>query len=192
MQWVEENLSKTIAEVDQCHERYALIAKSLGKTDEEDKKIELVAKQLLLAYESTALSLQLVIRERQKLEEEVQIVQSTQTNINKAVQNLNKEKLKTLQSAHQKENEAYTIENEIASAKISKLNLQVVVDQLREKSLSQIGDLKEKESVITKYQNDIRQRNDEIEKKVYRVDRLNKKFDRMYVNLISDFVLISL
>ena len=125
------------------------------------------------------MSLQLVIRERQKLEEELQIVQSTQTNINKAVQNLNKEKIKTLQSAHQKENEAYTIENEIASAKISKLNLQVVVDQLRVKSQSQISELREKESTITKYQNDIRQRNDEIEKKVYRVDRLNKKFDRM-------------
>lgn len=145
----------------------------------------------MLAYESTALSLQLVIRERQKLEEELQIVQSTQTNINKAVQNLNKEKIKTLQSAHQKENEAYAIENEIASAKITKLNLQVVVDQLRVKSLSQISELREKESTITKYQNDIRQRNDEIEKKVYRVDRLNKKFDRMYVNYLFDFSFIS-
>jgi hypothetical protein len=132
-----------------------------------------------LTYESISLSLQLVIRERQKLEEELQLVQSTQTNIHKAVQNLNKEKVKTVQSAHQKENEAFAIENEIALTKISKLNLQVIVDQLREKNLTQINELKDKENTITKYQNDIRQRNDEIEKKVYRVDRLNKKFDRM-------------
>ena len=146
MQWVDENLTKTIAEVEQCHEKYALIAKSLNKTDEEEKKIEILAKQLLLTYESTTLSLQLVIRERQKLEEELQLVQSTQTNINKAVQNLNKEKVKNLQSAHQKENDAYAIENEIALAKIAKLNLQVVVDQLRDKNLTQIAELKEKEN----------------------------------------------
>lgn len=177
--WVDENLTKTLAEVEQCHEKYTLLTKSLNKTDEEEKKMESLAKQLLLQYESTNLSLQLVIRERQKLEEELQVVQSTQTNINKAVQNLNKEKTKTLQVSHQKENESYAIENEIATAKINKLNLQVVVDQLREKNMAQINELKEKENTIIKYQNDIRQRNDEIEKKVYRVDRLNKKFDRM-------------
>ena len=172
-------MTKTITEVEQCHEKYSLLAKSLNKTDEEEKKIDLLAKQLLLTYESISLSLQLVIRERQKLEEDLQIVQSTQANINKAVQTLGKEKLKTIQSAHQKENDVYAIENEIALAKINKLNLQVVVDQIRDKNNSQILDLKDKENTILKYQNDIRQRNDEVEKKVYRVDRLNKKFDRM-------------
>jgi chromosome segregation ATPase len=36
-----------------------------------------------------------------------------------------------------------------------------------------------KESLIEKYQIEIRQRTDEIEKKMYRVDRLNKKYEKM-------------
>merc|ERR1719230_2544461 len=40
-------------------------------------------------------------------------------------------------------------------------------------------ELHAKEDMISKYQLEIRQRNDEIEKKMYRVDRLNKKYDKM-------------
>ena len=41
------------------------------------------------------------------------------------------------------------------------------------------SDLTEKDKLIEKYQMEIRQRNDEIEKKMYRVDRLNRKYDKM-------------
>jgi uncharacterized coiled-coil DUF342 family protein len=39
--------------------------------------------------------------------------------------------------------------------------------------------------LIAKYQLEIRQRNDEIEKKMYRVDRLNKKYEKMVESAVS-------
>jgi len=42
-----------------------------------------------------------------------------------------------------------------------------------------VAELKEKDGLIEKYEMEIRQRNDEIEKKMYRVDRLNRKFEQL-------------
>merc|ERR1711871_1119883 len=43
----------------------------------------------------------------------------------------------------------------------------------------EVQGLQEKDKLIEKYQLEIRQRNDEIEKKMYRVDRLNRKYEKL-------------
>jgi coiled-coil domain-containing protein 40 len=181
--WVEENLSKMVIERDQLQERYTLMKKSLSQTDTDNKKLDSIAKQLASEEETILQSIQVVTQERQSIDEEIQLVISTKTNISKAVENLLKEQLKVIKKIHTVENEENSIKNEIARTKVDGFNAMTLNDQLKGQVESVSRVLAEKESIISKYQLEIRQRNDEIEKKMYRVDRLNKKYEKMVENV---------
>eukprot|EP01039_Chlorochromonas_danica_P006106 gene6106-6723_t len=179
LSWVEESLHKIKTERAAMQERYTLLSKSLAQTEAEGKKLDVTTKQLGNEMDGVIQNLQVVTQERQKMEEELQLLYSTHANVNKAVTNLDKDSGKMLKLIHQKEMEGNEIENQIARTKVDRLNLQGVNDQLREHMQSATKEVQEKESLAAKYQLEIRQRNDEIEKKMYRVDRLNKKYEKM-------------
>lgn len=179
LRWVEEALAKIKAERDAMNERYTLLTKSLGQTDAEMKKLQLAHKVLGQDTEALIANLQTVTRERQKLEEDVVIAKSNHANMNKAVKNLIREQEKLLKKLHEKENEYAEVQNEIARAKVEGLNQTGMNDRLKDQLSVVVGELKSKEALVEKYQVEIRQRNDDIEKKMYRVDRLNKKYDKM-------------
>ena len=179
LQWVEENLAKIKLERDQLEERYTLLQKSLTQTDGEAKKLDGLAKQLGAEAETLLQSLQVVTQERQKVEAQVAQANSMHGQTNKAVVNFQREIKKMMDKVHGEENVANGIENEIARTKVDRLNASAFNDQLREQHGAVMKELAGKEGMISKYQIEIRQRTDEIEKKMYRVDRLNKKFDKM-------------
>jgi coiled-coil domain-containing protein 40 len=179
LQWVEENLVKIRQEREAMQERFALLTKSLAQTDGEMKKLEGLSKSLLADAESLLQNLQIVTRERQRMEEEMQGSKSTHSNVNKAVANLAKKKLKVMKTIHDREIEGINVDNEISRTNLDKLNCNMQNDQLRDTLKTNTKEFQEKEALIDKYQVEIRQRHDEIEKKMYRVDRLNKKYDKM-------------
>jgi chromosome segregation ATPase len=179
LRWVEDNLAKIRVEREQMQERYTLLSKSLAQTDAESKKLDTVAKQLGNEGDSIIQSLQVVTQERQKLEDELLTLYSTHSNVNKAVDNLGKDQTKLLKRIHDKENEANEIENDIARTKVDRLNCTATNSQLQEQLATVDKEVREKEALAAKYQLEIRQRNDEVEKKMYRVDRLNKKYEKM-------------
>lgn len=179
LQWVEENLSKIRTERDHLQERYTLLSKSLQQTDAEGKKLDLIAKQITADAESLLSNLQIVTQERQKIEEQINQAHSTNANVNKAVTNYRRDQAQVLKKIHAREIEANEVENEIARTKVDRLNLASSIDQLREHHNVAIKEMRDKEAMIAKYQLEIRQRNDEVEKKMYRVDRLNKKYEKM-------------
>jgi len=179
LRWVEENLTKIKTERDQLQERYTLLTKSLTQTDGEAKKLDGLAKQLGADAESLLQNLQVVTQERQKVEDQAASANSMHGQTNKAVDNFGREIKKVLDKIHLKENEADGIENEIARTKVDRLNASAFNDQLSEQHAAVMKELSDKEGMIVKYQLEIRQRTDEIEKKMYRVDRLNKKYDKM-------------
>ena len=179
LQWVEDNLSKMRAERDQLQERYTLLSKSLQQTEIDAKKLDGVTNQLRLDAESLLQSLQTVTQERQKLEDEVQLAYGSNSNASKAVQNLRKNQAIVLKQIHAKENEETEVQNEISRTLVDTLDAVTVRDQSKEHLSSAIKELKDKEVLIEKYQLEIRQRNDEIDKKMYLVDRLNKKYEKI-------------
>ena len=179
VQWVEENLTKIRQERDQLQERYTLLSKSLEQTDAEAKKLDALAKQLGNEAEQLLQNLQVVTLERQKVEEQMNTSIGMSAQTNKAVEGLLKEQARVLEKIHEKETEANEVENEIARTKVDRLNSQSYNDQLAEQHGGVMKELQAKEDMISKYQLEIRQRNDEIEKKMYRVDRLNKKYEKM-------------
>jgi chromosome segregation ATPase len=178
-QWVEENLIKIRQERDQLQERYSLLTKSLNQTDMDSKKLELFAKTLDTDSESLQQNIVTVSQERHRTEDEVAITFSAKSNVSKATENLLKDQVKLLKKIHERENEGNEVENDIARMKVDRLNASSLNDQLGEQHGVVVKELEEKEAMIGKYQLEIRQRNDEVEKKMYRVDRLNKKYEKM-------------
>lgn len=179
VKWVEESLQKLKSEKDSLQDRYSLLQKSLTQTDSDTKKLELINKQLRIESETLLQNIQVVIRERQQLEADIQLNLSTKSNISKAVQNIMQEQSKLIQRNHKLENELHDIENEIAKTKIDTLNEKNSSDHVKTQYNNNQKDLQEKESLVAKYQLEVRQRNDEIEKKMYRVDRLNRKYNKL-------------
>jgi chromosome segregation ATPase len=179
LQWVDENLTRIRVERDQLQERYSLLTKSLAQTDMEAKKLEIVAKSLNTDADSLAQNLVMVTQERQHMEDDVQVTQSARSNVSKATANLIKDQGKLLKKIHERENEGNEVENDIARMKVDRLNASSLNDQLQEQHGIILRELEEKEAMIGKYQLEIRQRNDEVEKKMYRVDRLNKKYEKI-------------
>eukprot|EP01041_Mallomonas_annulata_P004007 gene4007-7982_t len=179
LQWVEDAVAKAKLEREQLQERYAMLNKSFVQTESDSKKLDGQSKQLKIDGEALLQSLMIVARERQRVEEEVQLTLSAQSNVTKAVQNLLKDQSKILKRIHERENESSDIENEIARTRVDALNASSTNDQLKEQLGTTSKELQDKDSLVEKYQVEIRQRNDEIEKKMYRVDRLNKKYEKM-------------
>lgn len=179
LNWVEENLNKIKTERDQLHERYTILTKSLQQTDLEAKKLDLVAKQIGADAESLLSNLQIVTLERHGLEDAINATFSAKSNINKAIVNLRKQQSEILKKIHKMEMEDNEVDNDIAKATVDKLNITSMLDQLIEQHGVVMKELHDKEAMIAKYQLEIRQRNDEVEKKMYRVDRLNKKYEKM-------------
>lgn len=179
LQWVEENISKMKIERDQLQERYALLMKSLNQTDAESKKLDQQSKQLNTDADTLLQNIQVVTQERQKLEDEIAAQRAAKLNVSKTVDNLSKEQIKILKQIHDIENEGNDVDNELARTRVDKLNAMAINDQIKEQFDALSTELRDRENLIGKYQVEIRQRNDDVEKKMYRVDRLNKKYEKM-------------
>ena len=67
------------------------------------------------------------------------------------------------------------VDNELARVRIDALNTKAHNDQLKETLQSFDVKLQEQEDLIQKYQREIRQRHDDVEKKTLRVAFLNRK-----------------
>lgn len=108
----------------------------------------------------------MVNRERQSLELTILEKANEKVTVAKAVKNYSKSMQQLKQKIHDKEMETANIENELSRIRIDALNTDAHNIQLREMLDKAVTDLTDKDKLIEKYQLEIRQRNDEIEKKM--------------------------
>eukprot|EP00753_Platysulcus_tardus_P018560 PLAT6916.1.p1 GENE.PLAT6916.1~~PLAT6916.1.p1 ORF type:complete len:923 (+),score=651.50 PLAT6916.1:76-2844(+) len=177
--WLEDQLRSIAAERSKLSERYAMLKRSLDSTDREMQRVTTEALNLADQMAVVDKNLQLVVRERQKLEEGIASNKSTQTTVSKAARNLAKTAEKVQLVIHEKELEGSGLKNELSRIKVDSLNTASHNSQLRESLDSFVAELKEKDALIEKYEMEIRQRNDAIEKKMYVVDRLNRRYEQL-------------
>ena len=96
-----------------------------------------------------------------------------------AALSLAREEKALLVKIHTKEIEAANIQNELARLKIDAVNTEAHSTQLKERIDIELADLSQKENEIEHIEKGIRRHNDEIEKKMNRVDHLNRKYQKM-------------
>ena len=166
--------------------RYGMLQKSLAQTDKESSRLLLEQQNLKEQIATLDNNRQVVDRERRGLEESVAANRSTQTTVSKAARNLAKSAQRVQSDIHAKEMERANMENEAARIRLDALNTEAHNTQLAEGLSGLVQNLRDKDQLIEKYELEIRQRNDEIEKKMYLVDRLNRKYEQLTANVVDE------
>jgi chromosome segregation ATPase len=176
---LEEQIAKILTERDALAERYQMLQRSMAQTDDEEKNVDSIKEELEKKLETVVQNVQVVNRERQKLELSRPNKENEKLTVAKAVKNYSKAMGDLKETQHAKEMEATNVENELSRIRVDALNTEAHNVQLREMVQKAVTDLNDKEKLIEKYQMEIRQRNDEIEKKMYKVDSLNRKYEKL-------------
>eukprot|EP00968_Pinguiococcus_pyrenoidosus_P014777 scaffold1350_cov249-Pinguiococcus_pyrenoidosus.AAC.3 len=184
--FVEEAIAKIRADRAVLEERFALLQKSLGTTEAQEGELEVARRALMVQIENLNNSIQTVARERNKMETSILEEKNLQLTASKAVKNLNKQSAQLLSQKHATGFEIANLDNEMSRINIDKLNTEAHTVQLRGTLQKVLDELKAKDRLIEKYQLEVRQRNDDIEKKMYRVDRLNRKYEKMMENVVDE------
>ena len=148
-------------------------------TDEEEARIVEEGKHAKDGLSQLSTNIQIVTVERQKIEKQVLAEESNRTTVSKAVRNLQKQAAGVKDRTHDLEIQQAHLENELSRIKVDALNTAAHNAQLKDTLEGMVSKLREQDDLILKYQSEIRQRNDDIEKKMYRVDRLNRKYEKM-------------
>merc|ERR1712014_291604 len=117
-----------------------------------------------------------------KIEDET----SEQTTSERVASNSQKRTSKILEEIAQKEVETQTLMNEIARVTVDSLNTKAHNQMLKDR-YKQLGDeLAEREKLIEQYEQEIRKRHHQIEKKQLYVDQLNRKYDEKRTKLEAE------
>merc|ERR1712187_984526 len=86
----------------------------------------------------------------------------------------------------QKEVETQTLHNEIARVTVDSLNTKAHNQMLQDRLKQLADDLSEREKLIEQYEQEIRKRHHQIEKKQLYVDRLNREYDEKRTKLEAE------
>ena len=178
-QWMNEKVKKFNDERATLEERYNLLKTSLEQTETQFAQLDINYEAVVVQIGGLDKNLEAVSRERKKLEQDALAKRAEQLTHSKAAKNLAKEALAIQSKIHGKEGEESNIHNEMARIRVDTLNTKAHNVQLKETLTKLLDDLKDKDKLIEKYEMEIRQRNDSIEKKMAMVDRLNRKYEKL-------------
>merc|ERR1719203_2770945 len=131
-------------------------------------------------------NVQSVSREITMLVGKIEDESSEQTTCDRVSANSKKRMTKIHEEMAQKEVDTQNLHNEIARVTVDSLNTKAHNQMLKER-YKQLGeDLSERERLIEQYEQEIRKRHHQIEKKQLYVDRLNREYDEKRTKLEAE------
>jgi coiled-coil domain-containing protein 40 len=179
VEWMKSKMKDYADERSVLQERYELLKKSLEQTVATQDQVYSDYDAIVVELKGLEKNLEAVSREKVKVEAEILLHKAEQTTHIKGAKNLAKE-AQSLQEVIQKhEQEESGVLNEMARIRVDILNTKAHTESLQKTTDSLIGELAAKDKLIEKYEMEIRQRNDQIEKKMHTVDRLNRKYEAL-------------
>lgn len=146
------------------------IAQTEGETDRMNKEKASIEEKMNI-LEKSIMSLHTKTKE---IRDDIINHASQQKTIEKSSANLLKQTKQTYQNIAQKEIEIEDISNEISRVRIDNLNCVQQNELLKKKLDDLIAELKEKENEVEKFEQDIKQRHNRIDKRQLMVDKLNR------------------
>jgi len=163
--FVDKEVEKLIGVQEKANERFKLLKKSLDKTDNELKLVTLQQKGITSQVRDFEQNYRTVMAEKNKLEDYITQNASTQTTVSKAVTNMKKQQKQARTQVREKEATKVVLENEVAKLKVDALNTKAHCVALKKTMGQCLGELKTQDTLIEKYELEIRQRHDDVEKK---------------------------
>jgi chromosome segregation ATPase len=176
---MEEQIARIMAERDVLAERYTMLQRSMAQTEDEEKNANSIRDELKKKLDTVQDNITVVARERQAVEAAIMDVANEKTTVSKAVKNYAKAMKAIKEKVHEREMELANVDNELSRVKVDSLNTDAHNVQLRKLVAAAVAELADKDKLIEKYQLEIRQRHDEIEKKMGKVEGLNRKYEKL-------------
>merc|ERR1712079_408801 len=130
-------------------------------------------------------NVQTVSREITGLVSKIDDETSEQTTCERVSANSQKRIRKIQQETEQLENETQNLHNEIARVTVDGLNTRAHNQMLKDRHKELCDDLVEREKLIEQYEQEIRKRHNQVEKKQLYVDRFNKECSDMQKDWIQ-------
>ncbi|CAM9155762.1 unnamed protein product, partial [Phaeothamnion confervicola] len=177
--FVEGRLVAAREERAKLSERFALLQRSLVQVEGEEKEVDAAAKQLAARGDAQQAAVQAVTSERVRIEDEASAHKGEQSTASKAVRGLRRRAAAAVVAARAAESEEAALLNELARIGVDSVNTEAHNGQLRATLAAQSEQLAAHDALVQRYRQEIRQRNDEVEKKMLRVDRLNGRYEKL-------------
>jgi len=161
------------------HEKFAMLNKSLEQTDGELTRV--TQQEVALEQEVNMLEAQIqkIMMETKKLQDSALTNLGEQVAVEKGAANTVHATEKLRSKRDEMEMAAAQMHNELARIRVDTLNTMSHNSQLGGQLNALNQELTEKDTLMSKYEQESRRRNIEIEKKQHELDLLNKKFDTL-------------
>ena len=178
-EWMKTKMKDFADERAVLQERFELLKRSLEQTVSTQDQVYADYDAIVVELKGLEKNLEAVGREKIKVEQEILLHKAEQVTHIKGAKNLAKEAAAIQEVIQKHEQEESSVLNEMARIRVDILNTKSHNDSLQKTTDSLVGELTSKDKLIEKYEMEIRQRNDQIEKKMHTVDRLNRKYEAL-------------
>merc|ERR1719408_1202891 len=167
-------------------EHFNVLKRSMDAATEETAKLNMNIADHEHQHQVVEKNVQQVSRDTTALLTKIDDEVSEQTTLDRAAANSKKRIKRIREEITQKEVETQNLHNEIARVTVDSLNTKAHNQMLKDRLKQLSEDLSEREKLIEQYEQEIRKRHHQIEKKQLYVDRLNREYDEKRTKLENE------
>merc|ERR1719460_3595497 len=186
MAHLNSNMTQHKQDREKLMELFNFHKKSMDGATEETTKLNMQIAEHEHNHQVIEKQVQQVSRDTTTLAVKIEEEYSTQTTVDRAAGNSRKRIKKLQEEMATKEVETQNLHNEIARVTVDSLNTKAHNQMLKDRLKQLSEDLSEREKLIEQYEQEIRKRHHQIEKKQLYVDRLNREYDEKRTKLENE------
>ncbi|CAE8616802.1 unnamed protein product [Polarella glacialis] len=186
MQYLQTQMTTIKQDREKLMDQFNLLKKNMDSHIEETTKLKSGITEHTRSMEVVERNMQSVSRDITAIVSKIDEESSEQTTSERVASNSQKRMKKIREEIAQKEVDTQNLHNEIARVTVDSLNTKAHNQMLKDR-YKQLGDeLSEREKLIEQYEQEIRKRHHQIEKKQLYVDRLNREYDEKRTKLEAE------
>lgn len=185
-QYLQSQMTNLKQERERLMDQYTTLNKSMDQHSEETQKYKAGITEQTRSLEVLDRNMQNVSREITAILSKIEEEMSEQTTCDRVAANSRKRMKKIGEEIAAKEVETQNLLNEIARVTVDSLNTKAHNQMLKDRHKQLSDELAEREKLIEQYEQEIRKRHHQIEKKQLFVDRLNREYDEKRTKLEAE------
>merc|ERR1712151_882329 len=177
MQYLHTQMTTIKQDRERLMDQFNILKRSLDSTTDETTKLKSSINDGNHQMEVVEKQIQTVSQGMAKLLSKIEDERGEQTTCDRVAANSRKRAKKVGEDIAGKEVEVENLNNEIARVTVDSLNTKAHNQMLKDRMKQLSDDLSDRERLIEQYEQEIRKRHHQIEKKQLYVDRLNREYD---------------
>lgn len=186
MTHLNSNMTAIKQDREKLMDQFNVLKRSMDAATEETTKHHASIADHEQQHQVVEKQVQQVSRDHTALCTQVDEENSEQTTLDRGAANSNKRIKRMREEISGKEVETQNLHNEIARVTVDSLNTKAHNQMLKDRHKQLSEDLSEREKLIEQYEQEIRKRHHQIEKKQLYVDRLNREYDEKRTKLENE------